>query len=473
MKIHAPHEVPDRDLKNLVKKAVARVDQDVDGDVDKNDPKAGPYGEFVPSVDGKKRVYTKIKEDFISEVKEKEEDEEDDRDKKLDIRKGIKNKVKVFPEVKEQVDTEEKPKRVDPAQKRAQMQKVNLLQRKIHAIRSGGGSDIMASYEAEGEVVDEKMNLANADMGDVVKDFYKSDAPQFSGASKEKRRKMAVAAVLTARRGGRKLGEEKEGCDCCGKTPCECDNREMPTKASLLKNKMRARGIKVAGETPSPRNMKTYDEIDEQMTTQTQFKPLPSSGSTGVNRPPAAPTLPPPSASKPKAKPQTKQYSGYSITGNTIQMNSFEAEGEQLQEKPGDGYLGNTPIPNPIRLAKDAVDATNRASQKKVNAVNSVLPGSASMPKHTYFNKGPSAASQRYLGLKNSFEPEGEMTEEASDRARDKRQERGGVGANVDYSRPPAKKATNKELGIRDFTPEEKEKRRKEMIAHLKKMRKS
>ena len=325
----------------------------------------------------------------------------------------------------------------------------------------------------EVEVVDEKMDLAKADMGDVVKDFYKSDAPQFSGASKEKRRKMAVAAVLTARRGGRKLGEEKEGCDCCGKTPCECDNREMPTKASLLKNKMRARGIKVAGETPSTRNMKTYDEIDEQMTTQTQFKPLPSSGSTGVNRPPAAPTLPPPSASKPKEKPQTKQYSGYSITGNTIQMNSFEAEGEQLQEKPGDGYLGNTPIPNPIRLAKDAVDATNRASQKKVNAVNSVLPGSASMPKHTYFNKGPSAASQRYLGLKNSFEPEGEMTEEASDRARDKRQERGGVGANVDYSRPPAKKATNKELGIRDFTPEEKEKRRKEMIAHLKKMRKS
>ena len=33
------------------------------------------------------------------------------------------------------------------------------------------------------------------------------------------------------------------------------------------------------------------------------------------------------------------------------------------------------------------------------------------MPKHDYFNKGPSAASQKYLGLKNSFVPEGEIVE--------------------------------------------------------------
>jgi predicted RNase H-like HicB family nuclease len=82
-------------------------------------------------------------------------------------------------------------------------------------------------------------------------------------------------------------------------------------------------------------------------------------------------------------------------------------ESQQLHEKPGDGYIGPTPIPNPIRLAKDAVDATNRASQKRVDAVNSVLPGSASMPKNvTYFNKGPSDASKKYLGLKDSYSPE-------------------------------------------------------------------
>tara|TARA_Y100000589_G_scaffold329905_1_gene377921 strand:- start:75 stop:2102 length:2028 start_codon:yes stop_codon:yes gene_type:complete len=91
-------------------------------------------------------------------------------------------------------------------------------------------------------------------------------------------------------------------------------------------------------------------------------------------------------------------------------MNSHEPEGDNLQEKPGDGYLGPTPIPNPIRMAKDAVDATNRNSQKKVDMVNKTLGrGSASMPKVNYFNKGPSAASKRYLGL--SYEPEGGLVE--------------------------------------------------------------
>ena len=40
------------------------------------------------------------------------------------------------------------------------------------------------------EQVDEKINMKKADMGDVVKDFYKSKAPQFKGKSKEKRREM-------------------------------------------------------------------------------------------------------------------------------------------------------------------------------------------------------------------------------------------------------------------------------------------
>jgi hypothetical protein len=52
----------------------------------------------------------------------------------------------------------------------------------------------------EAEQVDEKMDLAKAKMGDVVKDFYKSKAPQFKGKSMAKRREMAVAAKLGAER---------------------------------------------------------------------------------------------------------------------------------------------------------------------------------------------------------------------------------------------------------------------------------
>ena len=44
----------------------------------------------------------------------------------------------------------------------------------------------------------EKLNLKKAEMGEVIDDFYKSDAPQFKGKSKEKRREMAVAAKLSA-----------------------------------------------------------------------------------------------------------------------------------------------------------------------------------------------------------------------------------------------------------------------------------
>ena len=51
-------EVPSGNIKKLAKKAVKRVDTDADGDVDHNDKKKGKYGEFVPSADGKKRIYT-------------------------------------------------------------------------------------------------------------------------------------------------------------------------------------------------------------------------------------------------------------------------------------------------------------------------------------------------------------------------------------------------------------------------------
>ena len=69
------------------------------------------------------------------------------------------------------------------------------------------GGKYRSQYVEDVEVVDEKMNLATADMGYVVKDFYKSDAPQFKGKTKKERQKMAIAAKLTAERGGKRLGE--------------------------------------------------------------------------------------------------------------------------------------------------------------------------------------------------------------------------------------------------------------------------
>ena len=46
--MEAEAEVPSTNLKKLVKKAIARRDNNIDGFVDKEDPKVGPYGAFIP-----------------------------------------------------------------------------------------------------------------------------------------------------------------------------------------------------------------------------------------------------------------------------------------------------------------------------------------------------------------------------------------------------------------------------------------
>jgi hypothetical protein len=55
--------------------------------------------------------------------------------------------------------------------------------------------------EKNDKKVEEKMDLSKADMGDVIKDFKSSDAPQFKGKSDKKKREMAIAAKLEADRG--------------------------------------------------------------------------------------------------------------------------------------------------------------------------------------------------------------------------------------------------------------------------------
>lgn len=104
-------------------------------------------------------------------------------------------------------------------------------------------------------MIDEKMNLAKADMGDVVKDFQTSDAPQFKGKSKKKKQKMAIAAKLEAER---KAGvREDVNCDY-DKTdkghklkrveePID-DERQLKTKVNLVKNKLRSMGLKMSYE---------------------------------------------------------------------------------------------------------------------------------------------------------------------------------------------------------------------------------
>jgi hypothetical protein len=71
-------------------------------------------------------------------------------------------------------------------------------------------ADKLTKEEAE---LEEKLNMDKASMGTVIKDFQKSDAPQFKGKSQDKRRAMAIAAKLTAERGGKPLCKEEKLAD--------------------------------------------------------------------------------------------------------------------------------------------------------------------------------------------------------------------------------------------------------------------
>lgn len=67
--------------------------------------------------------------------------------------------------------------------------------------------DVKKTTKEEVEL-DEKLT-AKTPMGKYIKDFTKSNAPQFKGKSQAKRRVMAIAAKLTAERGGKPLNKEE------------------------------------------------------------------------------------------------------------------------------------------------------------------------------------------------------------------------------------------------------------------------
>ena len=106
--MHSPHEVPTKDLKGLVSKAVKRIDTDVDGDTDNNDKAKGELGEFVPGV-GNKRLYsstktTTAKESFSNWRQDLTEIMTDDDGDKPIKEKKVNNKIKINPKLGEAVE---------------------------------------------------------------------------------------------------------------------------------------------------------------------------------------------------------------------------------------------------------------------------------------------------------------------------------------------------------------------------------
>ena len=78
--------------------------------------------------------------------------------------------------------------------------KINSIVRLLSNLDQADLNYIMTTVRNQlddAESIGEKLDK-DATAGDYVKDFQKSDAPQFKGKSKKKKQKMAIAAYLDA-----------------------------------------------------------------------------------------------------------------------------------------------------------------------------------------------------------------------------------------------------------------------------------
>ena len=268
---------------------VGKEDGDVDNDGDKDSSdkylmkRRKAIGKAIAASEDK--VWT----DFKGLVEKKESEE-----KKI-TGEGVNNKklIKVFPdEVREEMEKKEEPKQdvgLKQKQRKANMAKKQVLMKKMQAVRMGAGDQIMASKEADGDLVDEGM-LVNVAKGveTGVKKFNKFD-DKITKAAGKKVKKVAKKAGMAVLRGtagavggaikgayqgagkGIKKGlkeEEmvKDQVDDKKKKKEEDDPRSMPTKINLAKNKLRAMGLNMGYEHDKgllDAYMKVHDNIEE------------------------------------------------------------------------------------------------------------------------------------------------------------------------------------------------------------------
>ena len=107
--VHGEVEVPSKNIGKLTKKASKRIDTDVDGDVEHNDKHKGEYGEFIPTPDGKGKVFTgpkKVaKESFSNWRGDLIEVADEDGEKQIkEMPKNKKNKISINPKLGEAVE---------------------------------------------------------------------------------------------------------------------------------------------------------------------------------------------------------------------------------------------------------------------------------------------------------------------------------------------------------------------------------
>ena len=261
-KKHEESKIGGGNLKKLAAKANKRIDADVDGDVDTDDPKSTEMGEFIPSPDGKKKVKTKVqKEDYLSNWREEilEGKDEEEIDKEVDVMKG-KNKVKVMPELGEECekcggDHDTKDHKKEEEDPRGMKTKVNLMRNKLRAM------GLKMSHEPEGETIEE------------MRGQQKVDPRQQNRAEKDEKKKTSevvgnMKKVMTKKR---MLDKQKFELQKKGKLPLTMSNEvegeqldELGPVAGLAVRAGLAAGTAIMGKMVYDKGKKVADKIKQQ-----------------------------------------------------------------------------------------------------------------------------------------------------------------------------------------------------------------
>jgi hypothetical protein len=326
--------------------------------------------------------YAGVKDRAIKKAMAKEEviyEKEESGEKKLDVMKG-KNKVKINPNLGENVN-----------QIKAD------VSAQLDALKAQKVEEAAAAMKAAGPSPEERQQLMNKDKMLKKKIMMQKQAMQMQ---KQGRLPLNYNEEAGEIRYCPKCDkdETREECKYGGEywdensKPAKAeDTREEPTKAMLFKNKLRARGIQVAGLSLSPRNMKTYDDLGEAVNEGMTLKDYKKKRSALKQKEKRAADKIAPNRRKDI---HTDRYSPERAARHRANVDPDDDRGAASDER---NYPGGKLNPKKVRKAKAL----------------------------------------------------GELGEAAEDRARDEHQMRGGMAARVDYDRPPAKKLSNKELGIK------------------------
>ena len=475
--MHSPHEVPSGDLKKLVKKAVKRIDTDVDGDTDKNDKAKGELGEFIPGVNNK-RLYsstktTTAKESFSNWRHDLTEVITDIESKPIKEKK-VNNKVTINPKLGEALE--------EIGATLIEMVEIDEFDYVIEDVyvelqeEGYDEDDIEEAIEyalTEAKVTfghdTEKPHEKDTSAGRMVKAVGRLARQKLKSAGKKAKMKAAQAQVAAY---NKKKEVEQSAGDVARRTKRTAEIAKK--RASEAKGKAKS-GLKSFVKRQA---QKVVDRMSEETVNEAvKGQDTEMRKAAAADRKSGDKRLSP-SAGKANADKMERDIKFYdkvtkktkpSVVGMTHEETQLDEKALSKAQQRFFGMVratqkGEMENPSP-EVAKAAAGMTKKQAKDFAKTKHKGLPQKKEVkegateapmsPQEIALQKRKTQIDQmiarkRQQSLQKANKPADKPVNEASeDRLRDQRMERGGVDGNANYRRPPAKKLSNAELGIK------------------------